>query len=71
MTPSLFWVKSNAILDGSIFPSFIRITGSLTTSELYNATGIAVFFNNLNPFPEGTDIFGNTLVSCSSTMSNY
>jgi hypothetical protein len=42
-----FWSKSNANLDGTLFPAFVRISGFLTTQELRNVTRIAVFFDNV------------------------
>lgn len=42
-----FWTSTTTGLDGSLFPSFIRISGTLNAYETRNVTSIAVIFDNL------------------------
>ena len=42
-----FWTSTTAGLDGTKFPSFIRIAGTLNAFETRNVSRIAVMFDHL------------------------
>lgn len=64
-----FWTGTTVKLDGTYFPAFIRVTGFLEQAIVDKAARLAIFFNNLSPFSEGTSPEGKQYVSCSSTLN--
>ena len=63
-----FWTGPTMNINGNIVPAFIRVSGSVTATEIQNATKIALFFSGLDPFVEGIDDYGRKIVACSATL---
>ncbi len=66
---SNFWTSATASNQGDYFPTVIRLSGSITSTELGVGTKIAVFFKNLVPFFSATDYETDNTCACGGTIA--
>jgi hypothetical protein len=64
-----FITANSSGLTGELFPSLIRVTGTLTAAEMTNVAKISVFFDAANFFVSSVDSRNIELVGCSSNIN--